>query len=412
MTDTQPTALDLDFVRGQFPAFSVPELSGMAFFENAGGSYMCRQAIDRLDLYYAGTRVQPYGHYPASKQAGELMDAAHARLARYLNVGVGEVSFGPSTSQNTYVLAQALLKRMEPGQAIVASLQDHEANSGVWRRLEQEGADVRIWPVDPDQGRLHLQDLTRLMDGNVAMVAVTHCSNIVGEVNPVAEVADIAHRAGAILLVDGVSYCPHGLPDVDSLGADIYLFSTYKTYGPHQGAMVIRETARERLEPQAHFFNHGDPAKWMVPAGPDHAQVAAVNGMIDYFDAVDSHHGGADDGGRPRRVEALFHGAEAGNINTLLRWLRGRNGIRLIGPSDGAAKAPTIAFTSTRTASGEVADALAAAGIMAGSGHFYAYRLMEALGIDPGDGVVRLSFLHYTTPGEIDRCIDALKGIV
>ena len=412
MPEKSPAALDLDFVRSQFPAFSSPELSGMAFFENAGGSYMCRQVIDLLNRYYVETKVQPYGPYPASRRAGELMDAAHARLARYLNVGAGEVSFGPSTSQNTYVLARGLVQRMEPGKAVVVSLQDHEANSGVWRRLGEEGADIRVWPVDPEQGRLDLKGLEAMMDGDVALVAMTHCSNIVGEVNPVAEAAGIAHRAGAALLVDGVSHCPHGLPDVDALGADVYLFSTYKTFGPHQGAMVVREAARDRFEPQAHYFNRDAPALWMAPAGPDHAQVAAVNGMIDYFDAVDAHHGGADDQGRPRRVEALFHGAEQPNVGTLLDWLGGRNDIRLVGPAEAPAKAPTIAFTSSRLSSREVAAALAAEGIMAGSGDFYAVRLLEAIGIDPADGVVRLSFLHYTTPGEVERCIAALDGIL
>ena len=408
MPEANATPLDLDFIRAQFPAFSAPGLEGRAFFENAGGSYMCRQVIDLLAEYYVETKVQPYGHYPASRRAGELMDAAHVRLARYLNVGGDEVSFGPSTSQNTYVLAQALLKRMAPGRGIVVSLQEHEANSGVWRRLAGEGADIRVWPVDPGTGGLNLDDLAPLMDSNVEMVAVAHCSNIVGEVNPVAEVADIAHGAGAMLLVDGVSYCPHGLPDVDALKADIYLFSTYKTYGPHQGAMVIRDAARDRLEPQAHYFNHGIPEKWMVPAGPDHAQVAAVNGMIDYFDAVDAHHGGADDAGRPRRVERLFQGAEKRNLEALLGWLGGRNDVRLLGPAEAEGRAPTVAFTSSRMPSRKIADALAAQGIMAGSGDFYAVRLLKDLGVDPDDGVVRLSFLHYTSPEEVERCIAAL----
>ena len=408
-----PKTLDLDFVRSQFPAFSAPELSKMAFFENAGGSYMCRQVIDCLSRYHVETKVQPYGHSPASRKAGELMDAAHARLARYLNVAEREVSFGPSTSQNTYVLARALLARMEPERrGVVVSLQEHEANSGVWRRLGEEGADIRVWPVDAENGGLRLDGLAPLVDDSVALVAVAHCSNIVGEVNPVAEVAAIAHGAGAMLLVDGVSYCPHGLPDVSALGADIYLFSTYKTFGPHQGAMVIRDSARDRLEPQAHYFNHGIPAKWMVPAGPDHAQVAAINGMIDYFDAVDAHHGGADDKARPRRVESLFQEAEGGNLATLLEWLGGRNDIRLIGPAGGEGRAPTVAFTSSRLASGAIADALEERGIMAGSGNFYAVRLLEALGVDPGDGVVRLSFLHYTSPEEIERCITALDEVL
>ena len=139
---------------------------------------------------------------------------------------------------------------------------------------------------------------------------MTHCSNIVAEIHDVRAVADLAHDAGAILVVDGVSYCPHGLPDIQTLGADIYLFSLYKTYGPHQETVNVEEAARHLIQPQAHYFNHENPDKYMVPAGPDHAQVAASNGIFDYFDAVDAHHGGQDDSGRPRRVENLFRQAE------------------------------------------------------------------------------------------------------
>lgn len=405
-------ALDLEFVRQQFPAFSAASLAGQAFFENAGGTYMCQQVIDRFDRYFSDRKVQPYGVFQASIDAGQEMDSAHTRLAQYLNVHEDEVMYGPSTSQNTYILAQAFLGRMKPGDTVITTLQEHEANSGVWRRLRDHGITVRVWPVDRDEGRLHIDDLMPLLDDSVVLVCMTHCSNLAAEINPVRRVADIVHDAGAILLIDGVSYCPHGLPDIDALGADIYLFSTYKTYGPHQGVMVIRQSARHLLEPQAHFFNHQNPMKWMVPAGPDHAQVAAANGMFDYFDALDAHHGGSDDLMRPRRVEALMRGAEKANLAPILRYLKTRNDIRLIGPDDPEIRVPTIAFTSTRQGSHPIAVALAEQGIMGGAGNFYGLRLVEALGIDGQDGVVRLSFVHYTSAQEIDQAIAALDSVL
>ena len=278
--------LDLDYVRAQFPAFSAENLIGHANFENAGGSYMCQQVIDRFSRYFEQRKVQPYGYYKASMEAGEEMDLAHSRLARYLNVRDDEVMYGPSTSQNTYVLAQGLLKRMKPGDSLIISEQEHEANAGVWHRLADHGMTVKVWPIDHDTGLLNSDDLVSLLDETTVFVAMTHCSNIVADIHDVRAIADIVHGAGAMLIVDGVSYCPHGLPDVDALGADVYMFSAYKTYGPHQGAMVIRDRARAMIEPQAHYFNHGKPAKYMVPAGPDHAQVAAANGMFDYFDSL------------------------------------------------------------------------------------------------------------------------------
>lgn len=406
------TALDLDFVRQQFPAFSEPSLQGQAFFENAGGSYMCQQVIDRFHTIFHERKLQPYYAFKASTDLGNEMDQAHQRMARYLNVPTDEVMFGPSTSQNTYVLAQALLARMSPGDGIIVSGQEHEANAGVWRRLTSHGMRVLVWEADPITGQLDLNTLGSLLDDRITMVAMTHCSNLVAEINPVRKVADMVHDANAILLVDGVSYCPHGLPDIDAIGADIYLFSSYKTYGPHQGVMVIRKSAHAALEPQSHYFNRDIPSKWMTPAGPDHVQIAAANGMLDYFDALDHHHGGTDDAMRPRRVETLFHQAERDNLRVLLDYLGNRNDLRLLGPNDPDNRAPTVSFTSSRLSATDIGQKLAARNIMAGVGDFYAVRLLETMGVSPEDGAVRLSFVHYTSRDEINQAIAALDDIL
>jgi selenocysteine lyase/cysteine desulfurase len=406
------TALDLDFVRQQFPAFSEPSLEGQAFFENAGGSYMCQQVIDRFHTIFHERKLQPYYAFKASTDLGNEMDQAHQRMARYLNVPTDEVMFGPSTSQNTYVLAQALLARMSPGDGIIVSGQEHEANAGVWRRLTSHGMRVLVWEADPITGQLDLNTLAGLLDDRITMVAMTHCSNLVAEINPVRKVADMVHDANAILLVDGVSYCPHGLPNIDALGADIYLFSSYKTYGPHQGVMVIRKSAHAVLEPQSHYFNRDIPSKWMVPAGPDHVQIAAANGMLDYFDALDHHHGGTDDAMRPRRVETLFHQAERDNLRVLLDYLGNRNDLRLLGSNDPDNRAPTVSFTSSRLSATDIGQKLAAQNIMAGVGDFYAVRLLETMGVSPEDGAVRLSFVHYTSRDEINQAIAALDDIL
>jgi cysteine desulfurase family protein (TIGR01976 family) len=404
--------IDLDFVRRQFPAFATASLDGQSFFENAGGSYMCQPVIDRFNRYFVQRKVQPYYAFAASQEAGAEMDLAPVRFARYLNVDADEVLFGPSTSQNTYVLARACLERLAPGEAIIVSAQEHEANSGVWRKLADYGIDIRIWPIDPRDGRLHLADLLSLLDNKVRLVAVTHCSNLVGEINPVRAIADATHQAGGLLLVDGVSYCPHGFPDVDALGADIYLFSTYKTYGPHQGVMVIRHAARALLAPQAHFFNHDNPMKWMVPAGPDHAQMAVANGVIDYFDALDAHHGGQDDKDRPSRVAALFKNAETPHIKTLLDYIGSRNDVRLIGPADPARRTATISFVVPHLSAGAIGQRLADRGIMAGAGHYYAARLFSQMGLDPAAGAVRLSFVHYTSSADMTKLITAIDEIL
>ncbi len=284
------TELDIDFVRAQFPAFSQPSLQGHAFFENAGGSFTCGQVIDRLHRFYTERKVQPYGFFKASQDGGDEMDEARSRLAAVMNVETDELSFGPSTSQNTYILAQAFADVLVPGQALVVTDQDHEANTGVWRRLADRGIEVREWHVDPELGQLSLDDLGKLLEGPVKLVCFPHCSNIVGQENPVAEIVAMAHEAGAVTCVDGVSMAPHGFPDISALGADIYLFSSYKTYGPHQGIMVVRRTLADSLPNQAHFFNADARTKRFTPAGPDHAQIAAAAGLADYIDILYSHH--------------------------------------------------------------------------------------------------------------------------
>ena len=213
--------LDLDFVRAQFPAFAETSLKGKAFFENAGGSYTCAPVIDRLTRFYRERKVQPYAPYAASTLGGAEMDEARSRLAAMLGVGTDELSFGPSTTQNTYVLARAFARWMRVGDAIIVTNQDHEANTGPWRRLADEGFEIREWQIDPDTGHLDLGDLAELLDDRVRLVCFPHCSNVVGEVNPVTEITALAHAAGAFVCVDGVSYAPHGLPDVGWMNADI-----------------------------------------------------------------------------------------------------------------------------------------------------------------------------------------------
>jgi len=404
--------LDLDFVRSQFPAFSQPSLRGQAFFENAGGSYPCRQVIDRLTRFYRERKVQPYGPYEPSRLGGEEMDEARRRLAAMLNVEIDEVSFGPSTTQNTYVLAQAFGKFCKPGDAIIVTNQDHEANSGPWRALAGRGIEIREWKLDPDTGHLPIDGLKSLLDERVKLVCFPHCSNIVAEINPVADITALAHAAGAYVCVDGVSYAPHGFPNVGKLGADIYLFSSYKTYGPHQGVMVIRRALGEALPNQGHYFNADVLYKRFTPAGPDHAQIAASAGMADYVDALSLHHGaGGSTAEKTAFVHDLMRAHEIALMQPLLDYLSGKNAVRLLGPRHAKARAPTVAMVLHEPGA-VVAEKLAPKGIMAGGGSFYGVRCLEAQGVNPAHGALRASFVHYTSPDEVAKLIRALDEIL
>jgi cysteine desulfurase family protein (TIGR01976 family) len=405
--------LDLDFVRAQFPAFAEPSLRGQAFFENAGGSYTCRHVIDRLNRFYRERKVQPYAAYEASRLGGEEMDEARRRLAAMLGVETDEVSFGPSTTQNTYVLAQAFGQMLKPGDAIIVTNQDHEANSGPWRRLAERGVEVREWKLDPETGHLPIDGLKALLDERVKLVCFPHCSNVVAEINPVAEIAALAHAVGAYVCVDGVSYAPHGLPNVGALGADVYLFSAYKTYGPHQGVMVIRRALGEALPNQGHYFNADVLYKRFTPAGPDHAQIAASAGMADYVDALCAHHKADAVSAAEKGAFAhdLMRAHETALLQPLLDYLSAKNSVRLLGPRQADLRAPTVAMV-LREPGAAVAEKLAPMGIMAGGGHFYGVRCLEAQGVNAEHGALRVSFVHYTSEDEVTKLINALDAVL
>jgi selenocysteine lyase/cysteine desulfurase len=406
--------LDLDFVRQQFPAFSEPSLHDTVFVENAGGSYMCTQTISLLERYYRRCKVQPYHLNPVAQTAGVAMDAGHQALAPYLNVNANELYFGPSTSQNTHVLANAIWGYLQANDEIIVTNQDHEANSGAWRKLKDRGVVVREWAVDPTTGSLSLAKLEALLNDKTKLVIFPHCSNILGEINPVAQICDLAHQRGAKTIVDGVSFAGHGLPDVTALGADVYLFSLYKVYGPHQGVMVIRSEMAELFSSQAHYFNGDIREKRLMPAGPDHAQIAAAKGVSDYFDALYQHHFTVSKNGmeQAEAVRNLLHQAEQQTLSKLLDYLNQHPKVRIVGPTEATNRAPTISIIPSGQTPQSLVQSLGEVGILAGAGHFYSTRLLDAMGIDLTTGVARFSMVHYNSLDDVDRLIKALDSIL
>ena len=412
--------MDLSWVRQQFPAFSDPRAAGWAHLENAGGSYVPRQVTDLLTNFFVATKVQPYYDFAPSIAAGEAMDRASALLPATLNAPAGSVMFGPSTSANTYVLAHAFRPMWTDGDEVIVTNQDHEANIGSWRRLAATGLVVKEWQVDPVTGTLAIADLAALITERTKLVAVTHVSNIAATLNPVREIADLVHSVGGLLVVDGVSHAPHAAIDVQALDCDVYLYSAYKTFGPHVGIMYASAAVLSAVANQGHYFKEGadDLTYRLTPAGPNHADIAACAGILDYYSAVYDHHIGAAAGVDPvevvRAVFALFAAHEQQLMSPLGEFLASHDGVRLIGTAstDHALRAPTFAFSSARRSSADIYQKLIAAQVSCGYGNFYAYRLMEALGIDPADGVVRLSLVHYNSQADVDRALEILDAIL
>jgi cysteine desulfurase family protein (TIGR01976 family) len=412
--------IDLSWVRSQFPAFSQSINDGQSFFDNAGGSFACRQTIDALTSFYTETKVQPYAEFASSKRGGEEMDRSRARWAEALGVATSEVVFGPSTSMNTFVLAGAFGQILGPDDEVIVTNQDHEANTGAVRLMaERLGLTVREWRMDPETGRLDIEEYAALITPRTRLVTVPHASNIVGQENDIARITELAHAVGARVIVDGVSFVPHTIPDVAALDADVYLFSLYKTYSVHQGLMVVRNGLLDELPNQAHSFNAGSPDKRLNPAGPDHAQVAASGGVLDFVLAFHGAHGGpSTDSLRTAcaSASALWRAHEDSLSTQLLEMLSGHDAVRMVGPTslDRATehRCPTIAFAPLRHEPSVVARKLVERGVQTSSGHYYAVRVLNGIGIDPDRGVVRLSFVHYTSQGDIDRALTALADVL
>ena len=411
-----PKDLDLNFIREQFPAFSQPENNKWAFFENAGGSYMAKQVIDKFTDYISYNRVQPYSQYTMSAQAGEAMDLSYQRLAELHNVETAEIILGPSTSMNTFVLAQAFAQDLQKNDEVIVTNQEHEANAGSWWRLAEHGVVIKEWQINPQTGLLDISELDNLLSAKTKLVCFTHCSNIAAAVNDVKKISKKVHDAGAQVLVDGVSYAPHKIVDFKDLDVDYYLYSLYKTYGPHLGLLYAKKENLEKIANRGHFFNADLLRYKLDPAGPNHAAIASASGVVDYFEDVYSHHfdNSASLPDKAQKLNKLFSRQEEKVAKIILDYLLSNKSIQVIGPQthDMSKRAPTISFRHLTMPSAKITEALTQRYIATNHGHFYAYRLIKALGIDLDDGIVRLSATHYSSEDEARKAVDALAEIL
>ncbi len=408
--------LDINFVRSQFPAFEDPLCKKWSFFENAGGSYVPQQVIDQLNRFMVSTKVQPYADYPMSKIAGDNMDKATEIFAKMINAKSKEIIIGGSTSINLYVLSNALKYSIKPGDEVIVTNQDHEANISPWRRLVEVGAVIKEWKMNPKTAELEIKTLKKLLTKKTKIVAVTHCSNIVGTVNNLEEISKIVHKKNAIVIGDGVSYAPHGFPDVKKLGVDFYTFSLYKTYGPHLALLYGKEEILKKLPNQNHEFLKDTYPYTINPGGPNHEELCSLIGIYEYFDNFYNHHftkTNKNIRNKVSKINQLISSYEEKIANPLLDYLSSNNDIKLIGKNkiQNKNRAPTIAFFSNRISSKKLSDHLVKNGIATRNDNFYAWRCLKALGVDTHDGIVRTSMVHYNSLDDVEKLINVLKKI-
>ncbi|MEZ6014458.1 MAG: aminotransferase class V-fold PLP-dependent enzyme [Planctomycetota bacterium] len=416
--------LDSDFVRGWFPALATP----WALFDNAGGSVPARGVIERATRYMATMQVQLGASYDLSRRAADAV--AEGRRAAERLVGLeqlapeeGSVVIGPSTSVLAQQLATALRATWQPGDQVIVTDLDHEANIGPWRALAATGIEVREWRMRTDTHRLELADLEPLLTARTRLVAFTHVSNIVGAIHDVPSITRRVREAGALSCVDGVAFAPHRRVDVGALGADFYLVSLYKVFGPHVGLMFGRTEALSNGKSRNHFFIGEDAVPYKYePGGVCHELVASLAGITEYLEAFDAHHAVPEpttdeDLGPTARIERAFerfavHEEEL--VAPLLALLARRPRVRVLGEAapSRARRVPTVAFTVEGVDSATIPAALDQRQLAVRFGHFYAYRAIDALGLHACNGVVRVSMLHTNTHAEVTRLVEALDEIL
>jgi cysteine desulfurase family protein (TIGR01976 family) len=398
-------SLDLAFVRSQFPALA----DGFAYFDNAGGSLVLRTVAERISEYLLTTSVQTGASYEHSRRASERLLEARSKIA--LLVGANrpeEIVLGPSTTVLAQFLARALEGSLSPGDEIVVTNFDHESNIGPWRGLEKRGIIIKEWCIDRDSYEIDLETLDGLMSERTKLVAITHASNILGTINPVKEIARRVHERGAQIVVDAVAYAPHRAVNVTDLDVDYYIFSFYKTYGPHFAVMYGKYDRLLELDGLYHYFYGREKVPMKLEPGNTNYELAwGAAGIVDYIDAL-----GGSSGNRASIDQAFERISEHETLlgEKLLAYLRDRNDIRIGGRRDSATdrRVPTISFKAEGRDSAEIVRAVDADRIGIRFGDFHSRRLIEYLGLASQNGVIRVSMVHYNTPEEVERLIGSL----
>ena len=407
-------ALDMSYVRSQFPMLA----DGYAYLDNAGGSAVLGRVADRVRDYLLNSSVQLGASYGGSVSAGERVIQARESVAQLINAyHPEECVMGGSTTHLLQILCRAIAPSINSGDEIIVTNCDHEANIGPWQRLcEERGATLRIWSVDPSSLELELKDLDALLNSRTRYVAMTHASNILGSVNPVAEVARRVHAVGGKLCVDAVAYAPHRLVDIQASGADYYVFSFYKVFGPHFAVLWGHREALLELPSLNHFFIGQEVIPYKLQPGNLNYELSyGCMGISDYLLDIGQRLGAT---GTPRQVmQAAFDAFEVQEdllAETLLAFLRDAPGVRIIGKPRVTAgdRVPTISFVVAGVQSEAIVRRIDAEQIGIRFGDFYARHLIEELGLTQHGGVVRVSIAHYNTVDEMQRLVEHLARAI
>jgi cysteine desulfurase family protein (TIGR01976 family) len=416
-------SLNLDQIRSQFPSLERPAI----FFDNPGGTQIARQSAERIQRYFIECNANHEGAFATSQQSDSILNEAHAAMADFLNAArPEEIVFGNNMTTLTLHISRSLARTLGPGDEIVVTRLDHDANISPWLLVaEDRGCKVTWIDFDVEDCTLKLDEFEKALERKPKIVAFGYASNAVGTINPVRKITEMAHASGALVYLDAVQYAPHGPIDVQSLGVDFLVCSSYKFFGPHAGMLYGRYELLDELKAyKVRPASDSLPGKFETGT-QNHEGIAGVLGALEYFEWLGKNFGSEQEEGlrehgyTGRKLElkkamSALRAYEFEVSRLLLSTLEQVPGLRLYGLSDPHRldeRVPTFSFTLEGRHPHAVAEALAAKHIYVWDGNYYALAVTERLGVESSGGMVRVGAVHYNTLDEVNRLGDVLKKI-
>jgi cysteine desulfurase family protein (TIGR01976 family) len=426
-----PQTLDLSSYRRYFPSLAQTVNGKQAiYFDNPGGTQVAQQVIDAMITYFREANANTRGAFVTSHRTDHAIAAARSAMADFLHAASPrEIVFGPNMTTLTFAFSHSIGKTLQPGDEIVVTTLDHDANVAPWLALQERGVVIRTVDVHSEDVTLNMEDMRAKIGERTKLVAVGYASNAVGTINDVATVIRWAHEVGAMVWIDAVQFAPHAPIDVQAIDADFLVCSSYKFFGPHLGILYGKAEHLEcfpayKVRPASNDI----PDRWETGT-QNHEGLAGLVGTVDYLSLLgreqNIHYRDAfkvDAAGRPyssrqRELKVAMQAImdyERGLSAQLLAGLRKIRDLQVYGianPQNFARRVPTVAFNIQGHAPRELAECLAAQGVFAWDGNYYALAIMERLGLEERGGALRLGMTHYNTPEEINRVLEVLERL-
>ena len=411
-------ALDVAWVRSQFPALTQTVNGHPAtFLDGPGGTQVPQRVIDAVSDYLKRDNANTGGAHVTSRHTDAMIVSARSAMADFLGCDPDEIVFGPNMTSLTFAVSRSMGRDLGPGDEIVLTHLDHDANISPWRAIEERGVTIRMAEIHESDCTLDMDDLAGKITERTRLVAVGYASNAVGTINDVAEIVRLAHQRGAMAYIDAVHYAPHGPIDVRALDCDFLACSTYKFFGPHMGVLYGKREHLKRLQPyKVRANSNAIPNRWEWGT-LNHECIAGITACVDYLADLGRQ---ANPSASTRRAAVLaafdaIQKHERGLMESLIRGVLAISGLKLYGISDLKRfdhRCPTIAVRITGHTPLELASRLGERGFFTWDGNYYALNLTERLDVERDGGFLRIGLAHYNTAEEVERLLAALREIV